>query len=285
MADRRHEITSILTVLVLDALSDNYMYLIIDEIAKVAAAVDPADADACFKAATAAGVTIAAILTTHHHFDHAGGNSDLRRLVPDIQVIGGEPVQAATSIVRDGEALQIGQLHVRCVHTPAHTNGHMSYLVADGRAAGAPAAIFTGDALFIGGCGRFFEGGPEQMLAGTAKLASLPPATLLFCGHEYTLKNLQFALAVEPDNAAAQRKILWAQQARASRKATVPSTIGDELQHNPFMRVREKAVRDYVNAPPAADDVLVMRKLRNAKDGFAGSSRPWIPGGGPLPGL
>lgn len=90
---------------------------------------------------------------------------------------------------------------------------------------------------------------------------------------------------MEPENAAAQRKIMWAQQARAGQQPTIPSTIGDELQHNPFMRVREPSVRAHVGAQPTDDDVLVMRKLRNAKDNFAGSSRPWIPGGGPLPGL
>ena len=283
-----HSLTPGFSVLVLDALSDNYMYLIIDEHAKVAAAVDPADAEVCFKAAEAHGVKIMTILTTHHHFDHAGGNEALQRLVPDVQIIGGEPVQAATRRVGDGEAVHVGELRVRCVHTPAHTNGHMSYLVSDDRSdAGelSPSAIFTGDALFVGGCGRFFEGGPDQMLEATAKLASLPPATLVFCGHEYTVKNLQFALAVEPENAAAQRKIVWAQQARRSQQPTIPSTIGDELLFNPFMRVREPSVRAHVGAQAADGDVLVMRKLRNAKDNFAGSSRPWIPGGGPLPGL
>lgn len=189
-----HRLTPGFSVLVLDALSDNYMYLIIDEGAKLAAAVDPADAEICFKAAEARGIKITAILTTHHHFDHAGGNEALMHLVPDLQVIGGEPVQAGTRQVSDGETLQIGELRVQCIHTPAHTNGHMSYLVSDGRTAAeelSPSAIFTGDALFVGGCGRFFEGGPEQMLAATAKLATLPPATLVFCGHEYTVLLVQ----------------------------------------------------------------------------------------------
>ena len=100
---------------------------------------------------------------------------------------------------------------------------------------------------------------------------------------EYTVKNLQFALHVEPKNAAAERKILWAQDVQAKGEPTVPSTIGDELEHNPFMRVREPTVREHVGG--GTDDVDVMRKLRNFKDTFAGSSRPWIPGGGPLPGL
>ena len=186
-----------------------------------------------------------------------------------------------TRKVTDGEIIQVGGLEVRCIHTPAHTNGHMSYMATD-PSTPAASAIFTGDALFVGGCGRFFEGGPEQMLAGAAKIGALPPATMLFCGHEYTVKNLQFALHVEPKNADAERKILWAQEMRGAGKPTVPSTIGDELKFNPFMRTSQPSVAAHVGG---GSDVEVMRKLRNAKDSFAGTTRPWIPGGGPLPGL
>ena len=124
----------------------------------------------------------------------------------------------------------------------------------------------------------------------TCHVVALLPAHVLFGLDvaptplaEYTVKNLQFALHVEPKNAAAERKILWAQDVQAKGEPTVPSTIGDELEHNPFMRVREPTVREHVGG--GTDDVDVMRKLRNFKDTFAGSSRPWIPGGGPLPGL
>jgi len=276
-------VTEAFTVTPLEALSDNYMYLIVDEATKEAAVVDPADASIATEAAAARGLTLKMVLTTHHHFDHAGGNADMKRLVPDIEVVAGEDVQALTRRVADGDTLSVGNLSVTCVHTPAHTNGHISYLVSDHRAPDAAGAIFTGDALFVGGCGRFFEGGPEQMLAGAAKLSALPASTSLFCGHEYTIKNLQFALAVEPENVAAQNKIVWAQDERAAGRATVPSTIGAELTFNPFLRCSEPGVRAHVGG--GADDVEVMRKLRSAKDKFAGSSRPWIPGGGPLPGL
>jgi len=271
-----------LSVTVIDALSDNYMYLIEDRQSKTAAVVDPADPDAALAAASAAGVTIAFVLTTHHHFDHAGGNAAMAMNVPGIQVVGGDDVQALSRKVSDGDAFALGGLEVRCVHTPAHTNGHMSYLVSDPASPDAPAAIFTGDALFVGGCGRFFEGGPEQMLQGATKLGSLQPTTLVFCGHEYTVKNLQFALHVEPKNGEAERKILWAQEQRQVRQPTVPSTVGEELTYNPFMRVGQPTVQAHVGGGNAVE---VMRKLRNAKDSFAGSSRPWIPGGGPLPGL
>jgi len=268
---------------VLHALSDNYMYLIIDGGTKAAAVVDPADAGVAAEAAHSAGAKLMCILTTHHHFDHAGGNNDLKKLVDGIEVCGGDDVQGMTRKVQDGDTFAIGCLKIQCVHTPAHTSGHMSYLVSDPSAApGTPAALFTGDALFVGGCGRFFEGGPEQMVEGTTKLAALPPSTLVFCGHEYTLKNMQFAISVEPDNPDVQKKIMWTQEQRQNGKVTVPSDIGSELLYNPFMRYSQPAVKQHVGG---GSDVEVMRKLRNAKDSFAGTSRPWIPGGGPLPGL
>lgn len=268
---------------VLEALSDNYMYLIVDTVTKQAAAVDPADADICAAAANTLGVSITTVLTTHHHYDHAGGNKEMKRLLPGIVVVGGkgDAVQGMTYPVVDGETISIGDaVTISCLHTPCHTNGHMSYIAS---APGVASAVFTGDILFVGGCGRFFEGGPEDMCASVHKLSALLPETRLYCGHEYTVKNLQFALDVDPENADIQRKMLWAQQMRKEGNFTVPSTIGEELKINPFMRVSQSVVRSYCGG--TTDDVLTMRRLRNKKDNFAGSSRPWVPGGGPLPGL
>ncbi len=258
-------------------------YLVYSEGDTAAAVIDPAEADAAVAAAKELGLSITTVLTTHHHFDHAGGNNDMKRLVPSVEVVGGEPVQGMTRKVVDGETLAIGSLTIRCVHTPAHTNGHMSYLATP--SGGGGGCLFTGDVLFVGGCGRFFEGGPEDMVQSMAKLASLPADTRVYCGHEYTVKNLQFALDVEPDNRETQTKMMWAQQQSASQSPTIPSSIGDELRFNPFMRCAVAAVKAYVGEAADSDEVLVMRKLRNAKDKFVGSSRPWIPGGGPLPGL
>ena len=270
------------SVRVLEALSDNHMYLIIDAATKAAAVIDPVDAPLCVKTAAAEGSTIVMALTTHHHYDHAGGNKDLKRLLPSVEIIGGERVEACTRQVVDAEVLKLGESELRCVHTPSHTAGHMSYLVVGG--AEQPSAVFTGDSMFIGGCGRLFEGGPDQMLAALQKLGSLPPETLLYDGHEYTVKNLQFSLKVEPENIDAQRKIVWAQEQVKKGGVTCPSTIGEQHLYNPFLRTGQSTVQAHVGLG-GTDQVAVMRKLRNAKDKFAGSSRPWIPGGGPLPGL
>ncbi|KAL1522652.1 hypothetical protein AB1Y20_017630 [Prymnesium parvum] len=265
-----------------DALSDNYMYIIADLATKEAMAVDPADADECVALARKLGLTITTVLTTHHHFDHAGGNNNMKKLLGStLEVVGGDAsIQGMTRQVADGDELPLGTgVRVRCVHTPCHTAGHMSYLAT---ANDGSAAVFTGDILFIGGCGRFFEGTPEQMLASSAKLATLDPGTKVYCGHEYTVKNLEFAFDVDPENPDVVSKRTWAEAQRAQGGRTVPSTIGDELKYNPFMRTGTAAVRKYTGG---SDDVSVMRILRNKKDSFAGSSRPWIPGGGPLPGL
>ena len=265
-----------------ECLSDNYAYLLVDTATKQAMAVDPADAEDVIAAAAKLQLTIVAVLTTHHHFDHAGGNKTMKKMLPDIQIIGGEPnVQGMTRQVKDGEELPLGSgTVVRCLHTPCHTQGHTSYLATS--TADGSTAVFTGDILFIGGCGRFFEGTPEQMVASAKTLAALPPQTKVYCGHEYTTKNLEFAYEVEPDNRAVIAKRTWAEETRKAGGRTVPSTMAEELTYNPFMRVGSDAVRAFTGA---SDDVKAMRILRNKKDHFAGSSRPWIPGGGPLPGL
>ena len=266
-----------------EALTDNYMYLIVDTATREAAAIDPADAPEMIAAASKLDARITQVLTTHHHFDHAGGNNDMKRLLPDVVIVGGErdKVQGMTKAVNDGDKLQIGSgLTVTCIHTPCHTAGHMAFLVA---AAAGPAAVFTGDVLFVGGCGRFFEGGPEDMCGALAKLARLPPDTKVYCGHEYTIKNFDFAWDVEPQNDALRSKIEWAHTTRKKGGFTIPSCIADELATNPFMRVAHESVRGYCDG--STTDVDTMRILRNKKDKFVGSSRPWIPGGGPLPGL
>ena len=268
----------------LEALSDNYMYLIVDASTRVGAVVDPADPDVVMEAVQRLGVTLKMILTTHHHFDHAGGNERMKALVPNIVVVGGatDKCQGMTKAVNDGDTLQVGSgLTVHCLHTPCHTTGHMCYVLS--ASGSAPPAAFTGDMLFVGGCGRIFEGDAADLHASMAKLATLPPETAVYVGHEYTVKNLQFAIDVDPTNVEVQRKIVWAQEARARGEFTVPSSIGAELSFNPFLRTAQPAVRAYCGEP--GDAVSVMRVLRNKKDKFAGSSRPWFPGGGSLPGL
>jgi len=262
---------------IVPALSDNYMYLLVDEKTLECAAVDPVEPDKFLKETKIPGgkggdgLKLTTVLTTHHHWDHAGGNEQIVKLVPGLTVCGGdERVNALTKKVTHGEKLKIGSLDVTCLFTPCHTSGHICYYVTDSSQSGARSpVVFTGDTLFISGCGRFFEGSAEQMNhALNDVLASLPPDTRVYCGHEYTVTNLKFAHQVEPQNTAVVNKLHWAEQQRAKNVPTVPSTIGEELAYNPFMRVAQPSVQQHAKA--VGNPVETMRLIRAEKDVFKG---------------
>ncbi|CAH3044302.1 unnamed protein product, partial [Porites lobata] len=220
---------------ILPALSDNYMYLVVDEDTKEAAIVDPVEPKKVIAAVKKEGVKLTTVLTTHHHWDHAGGNGELAGLVKGLTVCGGDDrIGALNKKVGHGDQLKIGNLNVKCLFTPCHTSGHICYVVN-----GKPNAVFTGDTLFVAGCGKFFEGRPPEMYKALIEiLGKLPQDTLVYCGHEYTENNLKYAVHVEPDNAEIHKAIEWAKNKRKSNVPTVPSTIGDEFKFNPFMRVQ-----------------------------------------------
>lgn len=229
-------------------------------------------------AASAAGVTITTVLTTHKHWDHAGGNNAFHTQCPDVPIYGGavDAVEGCTKPLKDGDTLTIGQgIQVQCLHTPGHTMGHICYLATSSSSSSAEAgAVFTGDTLFIGGAGKFFEGTPQDMHTSLyTKLATLPPQTQVWCGHEYTLANYRFAEWVEPENAALQAAVADAKARRAKGLPTVPSSIGQELATNPFLRVGEAAVQEKVAAgtglsKDALDPITVLSKVRELKNNF-----------------
>ncbi|KAL3832036.1 hypothetical protein ACJMK2_023716 [Sinanodonta woodiana] len=250
------------------ALQDNYMYLLIDEETKQCAAVDPVEPKKILDAVNEEGVNLTTVLTTHHHWDHAGGNEELVKLYTGgkLEVCGGDDrIGALTRIVTHGDKIQIGKLSIQCLFTPCHTLGHICYFVeAEG---GEQPAVFTGDTLFIGGCGRFFEGTPDQMYIALVEiLAKLPGNTRVYCGHEYTVANLKFAAHVEPNNTAIKQKISWAQSQRDKGLPTVPSIISEELAFNPFMRVGDPAVQSHANS---TNPLEVMGFLREEKNTFS----------------
>nr|GMC59240.1 hydroxyacylglutathione hydrolase cytoplasmic [Ipomoea batatas] len=256
-------------ILHIPCLEDNYSYMIIDESTKEAAVVDPVEPHKVFRVAQENGVDLKLVLTTHHHWDHAGGNDKLKQLVPEIKVYGGstDNVQGCTDKVENGDKISLGaNINILSLHTPCHTKGHISYYVTDKE--GDEPAVFTGDTLFIAGCGKFFEGTAEQMYQSLCvTLASLPKPTRVYCGHEYTVKNLQFALTVEPDNAKIEQKLSWAQHKRKDGLPTVPSTIEEELETNPFMRVDNPEVQEKVGCKSAVE---AMREIRQRKDNWKG---------------
>ncbi|KAL9957554.1 hypothetical protein ACROYT_G039196 [Oculina patagonica] len=247
---------------ILPALSDNYMYLVVDEKTQEAAIVDPVEPKKVVEAVKNEGVKLTTVLTTHHHWDHAGGNEELAQLVKGLTVCGGDDrIGALNKKVGHGDQLKVGNLDVKCLFTPCHTSGHICYVVS-----GQPSAVFTGDTLFRAGCGKFFEGRPPDMYKALIEiLGKLPHDTLVYCGHEYTVNNLKYAVHVEPENPDIHQQIEWAKNKREANEPTVPSTIGDEFKFNPFMRVQEESVKKYAEK---TDPVDVMGFLRRDKDMF-----------------
>ncbi|XP_073126960.1 hydroxyacylglutathione hydrolase cytoplasmic [Henckelia pumila] len=256
-------------ILPIPCLDDNYSYLIFDEITKQAAVVDPVEPPKILRVAQENGVDLKLVLTTHHHWDHAGGNDKIKQLVPDIKIYGGstDNVQGCTNKVENGDKLSLGDdINILSLHTPCHTKGHISYFVT-GKEGDDP-AVFTGDTLFIAGCGKFFEGTAEQMYQSLCvTLGSLPKPTQVYCGHEYTVKNLQFALTVEPENAKISQKLKWAAQKRKEGLPTIPSSIEEEFETNPFMRVDLPEVQEKVGCTSPVD---ALREIRQRKDNWRG---------------
>ncbi|EJD53264.1 hydroxyacylglutathione hydrolase [Auricularia subglabra TFB-10046 SS5] len=250
-------------VLPVGARSDNYMYIIAAGGGK-AVAVDPYDVPKIKAAAEKEGLSFAAVITTHHHYDHAGGNKEFVATFPGTPVYGGsEKCEAMTNEVKDGTSLTIGDLEIKCIHTPCHTQDSICYLVHDKNKPGEK-AVFTGDTLFTGGCGRFFEGTAAEMHAALSKLGALPDDTLVYNGHEYTAGNLAFGLHVDPSSTGLARlkKLVEAEQVTTGK-----STIGDEKEWNVFMRLHTDAVK---NATDESETDKIMDRLRDMKNSFRG---------------
>ncbi|CAM9283682.1 unnamed protein product [Discosporangium mesarthrocarpum] len=257
-------------IITVPVYSDNYAYLLIDEHAQEAAVVDPVEPEKVMASAAREGVRISKVLTTHKHWDHSGGNKEMTKRVQGLEVVGGseESVPACTTFVRDGDTLTVGSsISVRCIHTPGHTQGHMCYFAVDGE----EKAVFTGDILFIGGAGKFFEGTAEDVHHSLYdKLGKLPLETLVYCGHEYTLANYRFALSVEPDNADLVKENQWAVEQISKALPTVPSMMAKEFATNPFMRVNQASVQAKTRLGAGATPTQYLARIREMKNNFWG---------------
>ena len=250
-----------LTIERIPTLSDNYTYLVICDETREAAVIDAPEAEPVIRRVDATGAKVTKILSTHHHPDHSAANPELaeRYGVPVYaHVSDAARVPGFTNGVDEGDTVTVGQHTARVFFIPSHTMGHIAYVFDEAE------ALFSGDMLFAAGCGRLFEGDAQMMYTALCeKLAALPDSMRVYCGHEYTESNLRFAVSAEPDNAAMQDKLDRVSAIRAAaatdwhdagpEEMTIPSTIGEERETNPFMR---------------AADGEALAVLRTAKDNF-----------------
>ncbi|MDF3981228.1 hydroxyacylglutathione hydrolase [Luteibacter sp. PPL201] len=246
------------------ALSDNYIWLVADDEGN-AFVVDPGDATPVEAALAERGWTLRAILLTHHHADHIGGVSDLvARHDVEVYATDDPRIQPKNRFVEDGDVFELEspKARFRVIAVPGHTRSHVAY-VGEG-------FLFCGDTLFSVGCGRLFEGTPEQMLASLDRFADLPGDTLVCCAHEYTAANVRFALSVDPDNGPLRLRRDEVARLREEGRPSVPSRLADEYATNPFLRVDSEAIARWVTAQGMEDATRTQRfaALRQAKDTF-----------------
>ncbi len=250
-------------VLPVPCLSDNYAYLVTLD-GKDAVCVDPSEVTPVAEALGREGLRLVGILNTHHHHDHVGGNEGLLELFGKMPVFAHESdqgrVPGQTHFVKEGHAADVAGLSFNPMHVPGHTTGAVSYF--------GHGVVFTGDTLFVAGCGRLFEGTPAMMHTSLwEKLGKLPGDTKVYCGHEYTAGNLRFAAHVEPENKHIQEKLSRVTAMRERGEMTIPSTMAEELLTNPFLRANEPSVQKMYPGATAAD---VLGAVRKAKDVFKG---------------
>jgi hydroxyacylglutathione hydrolase len=245
-------------------LSDNFGVLIHDPEANVTASIDAPEADKVTAALQEKGWKLTHILTTHHHADHTGGNARLKAAT-GCKIIG--PRNEAAKVpgidekVGEGDTMQFGGHRVQVLDTPGHTAGHITYVIPSAKVA------FVGDTLFAMGCGRVIEGTPQMMWTSLKKLMALPKDTAVYCGHEYTQANAKFALTIEPDSAALQKRAEEVDEARAAGKATLPTSIGLELETNPFLRPHVPAVQKLLGME-GRPEWQVFAEIRERKNRF-----------------
>ena len=255
-----------LEIIPLPALKDNYIWLLKNTISRHVAIVDPSEAEPVLNVIKSEGLIPIAIMITHHHWDHVGGIQGItEQFEIPVYTPKTETVAGSTNPVAEGDIISLSELELslEILDVPGHTSGAIAYYT--------DTVVFSGDTLFTAGCGRMFEGTPPQMHASLSKFKTLPDSTLLYCGHEYTASNLKFAASVEPDNAAIHKRLQHVEKLRNSNQPTVPATLAEEKQTNPFLRCE---ISDVIMAASHFSDKdlnepsEVFAALRKWKDDF-----------------
>lgn len=253
-----------LSVTSIPVLTDNYVHVIHNEATGETAVVDPSVSKPVIAFLEGKNWRLDWILNTHHHTDHTGGNEEIKKVM-GAKVIGYGPdayrIPAIDIQVHEGEEIILCGKKAIVLFIPGHTLGHIAYYFPDEK------MVFPGDTLFLMGCGRLFEGTAQQMVASLQQLKKLPAETRIYCGHEYTEKNGQFALTVEPENTVLCQRMEKVRKLRQHKAITLPGTIGEELLTNPFFRAHSKEIRQRLNMEEASEED-VFAELRKRKDHF-----------------
>jgi hydroxyacylglutathione hydrolase len=253
-----------LNIVQIPVLRDNYIYLVQEPASGQVAVVDPAEAEPVIAELESRGWTLNAILNTHHHPDHVGGNRALKQRY-GCRIVGPKAdewrIPGIDETVDEGDTWSLGEQTAQVMMTPGHTRGHCVYWFADAN------ALFCGDTLFALGCGRLFEGSPQQMWASLLKLRALPDETLIYCAHEYTQANARFALTIDGGNPQLQAMAKQVDEARRRQEPTVPSRLADEKQCNPFLRADADGLRQVLGMADVAPE-QVFAEIRQRKDRF-----------------
>lgn len=263
-----------LTITGIPAFSDNYIWCLADTTSGRALVVDPGQAAPVKEHLRAQGLTLDTLLITHHHPDHTGGVAELSQQWPDLRIVGpaGSPFGGIREAVSDGDSVQWDTVEFRVIAVPGHTLDHIAFF-SESRV-NDQQILFSGDALFVCGCGRLFEGKPAQMLESLTRLRNLPDDTAVYCAHEYTLANLRYARHLLPEDGGLARFEAHCKERRNRDLPTVPSTLGDEKVLNPFLRWDDAeviaAARRYgkQHGLSTEDDSGIFAAVRHGKDHF-----------------
>ena len=245
-------------------LTDNYAYIIYDKNSKTIGVVDPSEAKPIISFLKKEEMKLNYILNTHHHFDHIGGNLELKKIY-NAKVLGFEGdkhrIPGIDITVKDKEVWNFGNSAVKIFHIPGHTLGHICFFFEKEK------IVFTGDTLFSLGCGRIFEGDHKQMLDSLNKIKKLPKDTKIYCGHEYTYKNAEFCMKYDSNNINLKKKFEEIKKLRSKNLPTIPSSLEEELKSNIFLRCDQKELKIKLNMKNQ-EDLEVFRKVRDLKDSF-----------------
>ena len=248
----------------ISCLTDNYAYIINDSASKTVGVVDPSEASPIISFLSKKNLKLNYILNTHHHFDHIGGNAELKKLY-NAKVVGfvGDKhrIPGIDITLNDNEKWTFGNSLVKILHIPGHILGHICFFFKNEKIA------FTGDTLFSLGCGRIFEGTHRQMLESINKIKKLPKNTNIYCGHEYTYKNAEFCMKYDPENVNLKKKFETIKKLRLENLPTIPTTLADELNTNIFLRCDQNDLKIKLNMKNE-EDFKVFKKVRDLKDDF-----------------